>query len=1248
MLKAPTRLEKFKIRILIVFGLASLVNFFYWFFEFELIDNQVLYWMLMMLICFDTFRLIYIWYHYWNLSVPHKPTSHNHLTVDVFTTYFPGEPKHMLKDTLLAIQQMDYPHTTYLCDEANDIELIEFCRLHQIIHVTRDNRKDAKAGNINNALRQAKGEICLILDPDHIPHNNFLKEIIPYFNDPEIGFVQTVQSYYNLNESLVARAAAEQTFHFYGPVMMCMNSYGTVNAIGANCIFRRSALDSIGGHAAGLSEDMHTAMKLHAKGWKSIYVPKALSEGLAPATLTSYFKQQLKWSRGTLELLVSTFPKLINKLSWRQKLHYGILPLHYLTGFIFLFSILIPIIALFTSTTPWKGNVINYGLILLPVLVSILGIRFYVQKWVINKGERGMHLLGGLLMQITWSIYLMGMFYTIIRKKVPYLPTVKEDDQKTDVLIVLPNIIVGLISILAIIYGLYRDLTPFSIFMSGFALWNAMIMFYTLHFAYQFNRTSIPDRKKLDANFNNESKFEKIIFNIWQKSALVITGFILISAGYFNYKQEQTKLEGMAYEPELDQTTTYVGVFAPKIDNGLSDFSLVSEFSQSIGQEVSIISFYLAWDKSLANTFPEQELLQVYEEKAFPMITWEPWINSFTSGKSLQGHVVDSIYSGYFDEFIADFAVRLKNLQKPVFLRFAHEFDNPFYPWYDHRDDAADKFKKSWIHIWNIFEEQGADNVVWIYNPWKPENVMHYFPGHRYVDWLSVNLLNYATYDQPDLYNSFESLYEPYHNEFEKLGTYPIMLSEFGTYFDPDFQKQWLENAMLQIDTNYNEIRAIVYFNSNVDNNMPDGTEGDSYLNWTIADINNIDLSFKSENIPPYLFKNTPKIDTAPLRLTNQFKKLENTRGVNLKNSQGWNRDYHVLTRKNLESHFRMIKDLGLNTINYTSNDTYDYNVVNITKEFGLNLSFGFWIPDHINFYEDLSASILYKDKIVHLVEKHKSEEHIKAWRLQNNLMTKYNSSFDEPVRSYHRRAYVLWLQQLTSEIKKIDPSRPIIIDYKLNNLESSEANDFLRALVNVDGLGIIVNEGLNTDIILKAVQSLEGPHIFTDISVEMLGELEKASLSKGFFVKNWQDQHQIDKLSFDGLIDRKGRLKPDYQNLKTILDSKEDYNMTNGVGILKTIDLLKPGQQAYFYAMLYDPLKGWERVESEDYYEIEWALVKCDLYGNYQTIKDVGDKGTLLLTIPENYEDYRIQLSIIKDKKVMSKITTLNTPYIP
>src|SRR5690606_15902867 len=136
--------------------------------------------------------------------------------------------------------------------------------------------------------------------------------------------------------------------------MMTLNSYGAVNAIGANCVFRRKALDSIGGHAPGLCEDMHTAMLLYAKGWKAVYLPIVLAKGLAPSNLTTYFKQQLKWARGTFDLLFKVYPSVFTKLTTRQKIHFGILPLHYLSGVMYFINFLIPVLALIFSTTPWE------------------------------------------------------------------------------------------------------------------------------------------------------------------------------------------------------------------------------------------------------------------------------------------------------------------------------------------------------------------------------------------------------------------------------------------------------------------------------------------------------------------------------------------------------------------------------------------------------------------------------------------------------------------------------------------------------------------------------------------------------------------------------------------------------------------------------------------------------------------------------------------------------------------------------
>ncbi|PAW95005.1 hypothetical protein CKK33_16475 [Mucilaginibacter sp. MD40] len=480
LIKAPTRLQLFYLRSMILIGVFCMLFFLYSLLNKSVIGYKPLYWLLISTFIYTFFKILYEWYHYWAISVPVNPDAKKTYTVDIFTTFCAGEPYEMIVETLTAIQAIRYPHETFLCDEADDPYLKQVCKELGVHHVTRTKKINAKAGNINNALAQSSGELCVILDPDHVPVPEFLDPIVGHFNNPEIGYVQIVQAYYNQHNGWIAKGAAQQTYQFYGPMMMCMNSYGTVQAIGANCTFRRTALESIGGHAAGLAEDMHTAMQLHARKWKSVYVPAVLTRGLVPATLSAYYKQQIKWSRGVFELLVTSYVKLFNKFNWRQKLHYGLLPLFYLSGFVFLINFAIPIASLFMDTFPLRMDFSDFLIISTPFITAVILIRHFVQQWVMEDNERGFHVVGGLLLIGTWWVFILGFIYTIIRKNVPYIATPKDVKDEKNLKNNLPNIFVLVLSVAAIVYGLYNDWSPFTLFMAAITSLNCLFMVFML------------------------------------------------------------------------------------------------------------------------------------------------------------------------------------------------------------------------------------------------------------------------------------------------------------------------------------------------------------------------------------------------------------------------------------------------------------------------------------------------------------------------------------------------------------------------------------------------------------------------------------------------------------------------------------------------------------------------------------------------------------------------------------------------
>ena len=347
--------------------------------------------------------------------------------VAIFTTSSPGEPLAMFEKTLAACARIRYPHTTYLLDDTRDPCFREAASRHGAVWLELVGIPGAKAGKINHALALTEEEFILVLDPDHIPFPEFLDRVLGQFLDERVGFVQVSQAYYNQERSFTAAGAAEQTYAFYGPGLMGLYGHGASVAIGANCTFRRAALDSIGGHGIGLAEDLVTAIRLHAAGWRSVYVPEIVSRGLVPEDLGSLCKQQLKWSRGVYEVAFSEMPRLFRMLSWRQGLSYLTIGTYYLFGVTTLLYLVFPYLYLWTGLQPANMRFASFLTVVVPVAVMGVSIYVFMQRWLCDPAtEQGLHWRGFVLKWACWPFVLAGTVLAIFRAEVPYIPTAKE------------------------------------------------------------------------------------------------------------------------------------------------------------------------------------------------------------------------------------------------------------------------------------------------------------------------------------------------------------------------------------------------------------------------------------------------------------------------------------------------------------------------------------------------------------------------------------------------------------------------------------------------------------------------------------------------------------------------------------------------------------------------------------------------------------------------------------------------------
>ncbi|MEW6088852.1 MAG: glycosyltransferase [bacterium] len=293
----------------------------------------------------------------WNPTKRKSPPPLQNRMVDILVPTY-NEPVYLLRMTLLGCKDLKYPHKTYVLDDGKRPEVKTLAEELGCFYLTREERKNAKAGNLNHALKYTTGEFILTLDADHIPLPTLIDETIGFFADEKIALVQMPQDFYNLDSfQHTTDWNRGNSWHeqelFYSVIQPGKDYWNAAFYCGSTTMIRRKALDEIGGFAEEtITEDIHTALRLHARGWHSVYYNKTMARGIAPNTLDGFAIQRLRWGAGAMQVWKKDNPLTIKGLSIPQRLCYFASMYTYFDGFQKLIYLLTPVIILNTGTMP--------------------------------------------------------------------------------------------------------------------------------------------------------------------------------------------------------------------------------------------------------------------------------------------------------------------------------------------------------------------------------------------------------------------------------------------------------------------------------------------------------------------------------------------------------------------------------------------------------------------------------------------------------------------------------------------------------------------------------------------------------------------------------------------------------------------------------------------------------------------------------------------------------------------------------
>ena len=396
-------------------------------------------------------------------------------TVDVFLPTY-NEDVHLLRGSIQSYLAFDYPCKIYVLDDGNRPDVRILCEEMGVHYIARKDNLHAKAGNINNALEMTDGEFVVIFDSDHVARPHFISRTIGHFADERVGWVQTPHAFYNLDSfSSLYRPEKNQYWEegdlFYRCIQLGKSNANAVVFCGSAAIMRRKALEDVGLIATEtITEDMHTGLRMHSRGWKSVFVHERLIAAQAANEVTAYQSQRLRWGEGNLSIIRHDNPLTMRGLTMDQRIHYMGSMLGWSSGIGKLVLYLTPIIMLFTGISPVGKISETYFLLLLAHLVC---------SWITMKatGMGSFMIIGNeLAAMATFWVQNCAVYRALTRSNSRFVVTKKRGRQTSSVLShVVPQLTLIALGVASIVWAAGRLICGVDQNYLGLAIGSALI-----------------------------------------------------------------------------------------------------------------------------------------------------------------------------------------------------------------------------------------------------------------------------------------------------------------------------------------------------------------------------------------------------------------------------------------------------------------------------------------------------------------------------------------------------------------------------------------------------------------------------------------------------------------------------------------------------------------------------------------------------------------------------------------------------
>ena len=330
------------------------------------------------------------------------------------------EPPEMLKQTLDAVARLDYPNFECVViinntpDPAFWQPIQDHCRMlgERFKFINAEKVKGFKAGALRIAMDRtaADAEIIGIIDADYVVQPDWLKDLVPAFDDPRVGLVQAPQDHRDEDLSLMHYAMNGEYAGFFDIGMVQRNECNAIIVHGTMCLIRREAMEKAGGWAGDtICEDTDLGLAIIEQGWLTHYTNKRYGHGLLPDTYEAFKKQRHRWAYGGFQIVKKHWRRFLpgaSHLSPDQKREFALGWLNWLGAeslgvLVALLNLIwVPIVAFADIAIPDK-------ILTLPIIAAfIVSMAHFLSLYKLRVSLKRGQMLGAMIaaMSVQWTV----------------------------------------------------------------------------------------------------------------------------------------------------------------------------------------------------------------------------------------------------------------------------------------------------------------------------------------------------------------------------------------------------------------------------------------------------------------------------------------------------------------------------------------------------------------------------------------------------------------------------------------------------------------------------------------------------------------------------------------------------------------------------------------------------------------------------------------------------------------------------